>query len=539
MHKKILILVIFLASLLRFYHLGLNPPSLNWDETAHGYNAYSILKTGKDEYGNKFPLSFRSFDDYKPPVYTYLVVPSIAIFGLNDFAVRLPSALLGTLAVIFTFLMVNEIIKSKKIALLAAFFLAVSPWHLQFSRVALESNSTTFFALLGTYCFLRGVRSKRIKITFWFCLTSISFGIDLFVYHNARVFIPLFSLTLAIIFWNDLKKILKHIIIPTLLAIIFILPLAFVLTSKTGQTRFYGTSVISDKGPQYKASRLLLNDQKLGQELAGKLVHNRRLAYVPIIIENYLTHFEPSFLFLKADQNRHHAPGIGLLYIWDLPFLLAGIYFFFSKNLSIKSKLVIATWFLLAPVAASVTWGVPHAVRAQTYLPIYQIFIATGVAALLKRFKNTKVFIVISIILFALNFAFYLHQYYIHMPFEFSKDWQYGRKEAVAATEALKANYSQIIISTALEQPHEFWLYYTKYDPNIYLAQGGTVSGGFLENKNHFDKYRFESINFTNQSKQQDTLFVGLPTEFPPNAKIVQKINYLNGEPAIFIVDGR
>src|SRR3989338_6493487 len=113
-----LIGVVFLALVLRFYQLGQNPPSLDWDETAHGYNAYSILKTGRDEYGYKFPLSFRSFDDYKPPVYTYLVVPSIFVFGLNDFAVRMPSAFLGVLAVIFTYLMVYELFKNRKIALL-------------------------------------------------------------------------------------------------------------------------------------------------------------------------------------------------------------------------------------------------------------------------------------------------------------------------------------------------------------------------------------------------------------------------------------
>src|SRR3989338_1229714 len=128
-----LIFIFILATVLRFYQLGQNPPSLNWDETAHGYNAYSILVTGRDEYGYRLPLSFRSFDDYKPPLYTYLVVPSIAVFGLSDFAVRFPSAAIGVLAVLATFLMVYELFKNYKIALLSAFFLCISPWHLQFS----------------------------------------------------------------------------------------------------------------------------------------------------------------------------------------------------------------------------------------------------------------------------------------------------------------------------------------------------------------------------------------------------------------------
>ncbi|OGD91224.1 hypothetical protein A3D81_02855 [Candidatus Curtissbacteria bacterium RIFCSPHIGHO2_02_FULL_40_17] len=196
----ILIVVLALAAVLRFYQLGVNPPSLDWDETAHGYNAYSILKTGRDEYGYKFPLSFRSFDDYKPPIYTYLVVPSVAIFGLNDFAVRLPSATLGVLAVIFTYLMVFELFKNRQIALLTALFLTISPWHLQFSRVAFETNSAIFWSVLGTFAFLKGINAQKIRITLWITLASVAFGINLFMYHNARVFVPIFSLMLIYLF---------------------------------------------------------------------------------------------------------------------------------------------------------------------------------------------------------------------------------------------------------------------------------------------------------------------------------------------------
>src|SRR3990167_2020828 len=168
-----LIFIIILATVLRFYQLGQNPPSLNWDETAHGYNAYSILKTGRDEYGYRLPLSFRSFDDYKPPIYTYLVVPSVAAFGLNDFAVRFPSAFLGVLAVLFTYLMVKELFQKTPIALLSAFFLAISPWHLQFSRVAFETNSATFWSVLGTWAFLKGIKSEDRKIAYWLSLASL------------------------------------------------------------------------------------------------------------------------------------------------------------------------------------------------------------------------------------------------------------------------------------------------------------------------------------------------------------------------------
>src|SRR3989304_1484349 len=95
----LLILVLVLATFLRLWRLDINPPGLTPDEAALGYNAYSILKTGRDEYGDLLPIIFKSFGDYKPGFYVYLTVPFVAVFGLNEWSVRLPSALSGVLAI--------------------------------------------------------------------------------------------------------------------------------------------------------------------------------------------------------------------------------------------------------------------------------------------------------------------------------------------------------------------------------------------------------------------------------------------------------
>ena len=179
LHKRLVFAcVVFLAIFLRFYQLGVNPPSLDWDETSIGYNAYSILHTGKDEYGNRLPLSFRSFDDYKPPILIYLTVPSVAIFGLTELAVRLPAAVFGVIGVIAVYFLVKELLQSKSgkktitpevqqsIAFLALIFLAISPWHLQFSRAAFEGNIGLTFLLLALIFFLK--RGRRHITIFFF-----------------------------------------------------------------------------------------------------------------------------------------------------------------------------------------------------------------------------------------------------------------------------------------------------------------------------------------------------------------------------------
>ena len=534
-----LLLIVVLATILRFYQLGQNPPSLDWDETAHGYNAYSILKTGRDEYGYRLPLSFRSFDDYKPPIYTYLVVPSIAVFGLNDFAVRFPSAFLGVLAVLFSYLMVYELFKNRKIALLAAFFLAISPWHLQFSRVAFETNSAVFWSVLGTWAFLKGLRSQKIKMTCWMSLAALAFGANLFMYHNARVFIPIFTLILFLLFKDKLLQNLKYLVIPLIIVAIFIITLIPIIASIAGQMRFKGTTIFADVSPQFRASQLISQDEQAGQLVIGRILHNRRFVYVPILIENYLSHLKPTYLFFTADMDRHHAPQVGLLYLWDLPFILVGIYFLIKNRFDIKSKIIIFWWFLIAPIASAATWGVPHSLRSEIYLPTFQIFAAVGIYYIFLVTKKNKLFISFAFLLLIINFLFYLHQYYVHMPIEYSKAWLYGRKEAALFTESIKDKYDRVIVSTKVDQPHEFWLYYLKYNPQKYLAEGGTVSGGFLEDRNKFDKYFFKPIDFDKQQKEAKTLFVGLPSDFPSNINALKVINYLNGEAAIYVVEGQ
>src|SRR5690349_13060466 len=90
------IIILILAAVLRLVNISHNPPSLSWDEVSIGYNAYTILTTGMDEHGVKFPLAaFAAFGDYKPALPIYLTVPFVWVFGLSDLAVRLPSALFG------------------------------------------------------------------------------------------------------------------------------------------------------------------------------------------------------------------------------------------------------------------------------------------------------------------------------------------------------------------------------------------------------------------------------------------------------------
>ena len=151
--------IVIFGLFIRTYHVAENPPSLSWDEVSIGYNAYSILKTGKDEHGRFLPLdSFIAYGDYKPPLAIYSAVPFVFLFGLTDLAVRLPAAVFGTLSILLTYFVVLELFSTysqkNNIALLSSALLSISPWHVNLSRGGFEANVALFFVLLGVLCIL-------------------------------------------------------------------------------------------------------------------------------------------------------------------------------------------------------------------------------------------------------------------------------------------------------------------------------------------------------------------------------------------------
>lgn len=543
----LLTLTLISAFVLRLYQLGKTPIALEWDEVAIGYDAYSILTTGRDQFGKFLPLTFRSLDDWKPPIYEYLTVPSIAVFGVNPFAVRLPSALSGILTVLVTYLLTKVIFKQNTVALLAAFFLAVSPWHLQFSRAAFEVNLSVAITVFAALLFLKGLKNPRL-----FLLSGLLFGLDLFSYHSTRVVGPLLMGLMFLLFNRSLPKRLYIILFFIIFGVFFAIVLP-ILTSSEAQIRFKATNIF-DPGARYLDEKDLpkiyldsrLQDQAAGFELAGKLFHNQRLIYTDYetlkkAFYKYLSHFNFEFLFIRGDAPLHHAPSFGLLYLAELPLLVTGL-IYMVRHRKNRYFLLILSWLLIAPIPASVTRDAPHAVRTELILPMFQIITAAGLVVILKFIKKESNwvlwFTLISInLLFVINNSFYLHQYYTHTNYELSQNWKYGREEAVNFTESMKNNYDKILVSLKVDMPYIFWLFYSQYPPIQYLREGGTVSGGFADERNKFGKYEFRNFDYRNFIASGKTLFVGTPGDFPIDSNILKTIYYLDGTEAIKIAE--
>jgi len=517
-NKLFFIIILLISILLRFYQLGVNPSSLDWDEASLGYNAYHLLKTGSDEYGERWPLAIRSFGDYKPSVYVYLTIPPVAIFGLTEVAVRLPSAILGVLTVVVTFFLVKELFRREDLALLSMFFLAISPWHLQFSRIAFEANVGLFWFVAGVWLFLKGIKNG-----IFLAVSAVSFALSLYSYHSPRLVLPFLLIGYLWYFRQALWQHRKYVFLAFLTGLLFVLPLVKVFLTGAGLARFSSVSIFSSAGILDRSIPKIEQDQRQNFPL-GFIIHNRRLVWIVAVLKGYLDHWNFDFLFLKGDApGRHHAVGMGMLYLWDFPFLLAGIYWLLKEKG--KNAFPLFWWFLVAPLASAIATGTPHAERAPLYLPVLQIFVAYGVLKLTK-----KIFFFGAAFLLLINGFYCLHQYYVHSPIDYAFDWQYGYKQMVEVVNQEEENFDKIVVTKFYDQPYIFFLFYNnRLDPNQYKNDGTYYLG--------FGKYEFRKIDWSRDQKLEKTLIVGTGEEIPEGAgPLKAQINFPNGEVAFRIV---
>lgn len=541
----LLFLVFVIASVLRLWQLGTIPPSPDWDEAALGYNAYSLMLTGKDEYGVTLPVVLRSFDDYKPALYAYISIPFIKYFGLTTAGVRFPSALAGIFTVLLTFFLVKELlglstykgIKNEYIALLAAFLLAISPWHIQFSRIAFESNVGVALNIAALFVFLKGLQKPWYLI-----LASVLMGLNLYMYQSEKVFTPLMVIMLIILYRKELFTLpKKYLLIACVVSIVVIFPLIiFTATNKNALARAKGVSVFSEQTAVLaQDSKRLVRDRE-NNDFIGLIFDNRRMSYAKSIVGGYLSHFDLNWLFITGDLARHHAPNMGLMYFWELPFLLVGVYMLIFGKFSKKFKMLVFLWILIVPIPASVTTGVPHAVRTLNVLPFLQVLVAIGFIAAASFFCRNKfhfkIFLFVYGVIIIFSICYYLNQYFVQQNYINSEEWQYGYQQVVSYIKHNQNYYRKVVVSNQpyLDQSYIFFLFYLQYPPSLYQSETRNASGGFREN-HLFGKFEFRSIKWEKETRSSDIIYVGRPVDFSSNNKKVYSVSFLDGKEGIVL----
>lgn len=525
-----LALIIALGLFLRLWSLDSVPPSLNWDEISLGYNAYSILKTSKDEWGNSLPLSFRAYGDYKLPGYVYADIPFIEVLGLNVWGVRFPSVLAGLGVIIFIFLILKS--KSRKVVFWGAFLTALTPWPIILSRIALEANLALFLVTAAVYFFHKGLKRKSLLIA-----SSIFFGLSIFTYNSARVVSPLLLILLSTVYRKQLVIKNKSTWIALAVFILFFavaLPLGLLQDSSA---RYKWTAII-DEGAINRINEL--RGSSALPPLLTKINYNRVTYFIPEAAKNYISHFSPQFLFSEGGSNyQFSVPGSGLLYWIYLPFLILGIVNILKKK--DQFWLFSLFWLLIAPLPAAITRDSPHALRSILMIPPLLMITALGVTVFLEKFKKYEKLLSVAVCLIIFG-SFYLFwtNYSGSYVKNYSWSWQYGYKQAVDYIQKEGNNYSKIYISKKYGEPHEFLLFYSKIDPAKYRNDPNLVryqrSDWFWVDS--FDKYVFLNDWEVKQkaSCNGDCLLITSPGNYPEGSTLLKTINFLDDKPAFDIV---
>jgi 4-amino-4-deoxy-L-arabinose transferase-like glycosyltransferase len=545
-------LILILTLITRFVFLDSTPPSLNWDEVSHGYNAFSILTSGKDEWGKIMPLIFKAYGDFKLPVYIYLTSVSEFFFGINSFAVRLPSVLSGIGTVWITYLLVVELLKDnlkfvksyKRIALFSAFFVAIEPWTFFLGRPAFEANLALFLFILAVYLFIKFIKCLKLK---YLIFSTLFFGLTVWTYNSYRIFTPLFLLSLLLIYKNELKSIFKEnkiLVKKTLiLLVIFFVPMFYQLVSSSGSARYFKVAIL-DEGA---TNKIIESRRKIkAPDPIPRILSNKITYFSKEFIKNYFSHFSPKFLILEGGSNYQFSlPKTGLIYFINFPFLIIG--FIYLLKLKTKESYLLLSWILLGPIASSLTREAPHVLRAITMLPIPMILTSFGVNYVIKKIKgrNRLLMTFLYVVILFLFFENYLMKYFIDYKNKYSESWQYGYLEVVSYIKENNDNYAKIIITKKYGEPHEFILFYSAFNSNRYRNDKNLnrfyQTGWYWVDG--FDKYYFvndwqipkEGYKFIQESKkivdcrQAKCLLVTSPKNAPVGWSKIKTVNFLDG----------
>ena len=564
-----LVLILLLAAFLRFYRLGDYPPSFWQDICSIGYDAYSLLKTGKDHWGNPFPhLYLRSLGDFKLPIFTYLTIPGVALFGLNEFAVRFPSALFGVLTVLLTFFLVRELFAdfppprrstfppspfglqragahlrgvsrqfsnlvsqypSILISLFASFLLAISPWHIGLTRHGYEAGLAVFFQSLALFLFLKSRRKP-----FFLPISILFFSLTVYTYHSFRLFTPLFLGGLAWFFRKDFQKQKKLFWLSLCLFLLLISPSLFSFFTPIGGTRMVANRF--DRSLEWKEK---LND--------CQFFCNKSLVFILTFVKNYLSQFSSDFLFVFGSTDPVlEIPSRGYFYYFWAPLFIFGLLALLKS--AGKEKLLIFLWLFLFPLPASITSNPYHPARTAQLIPLVEMISALGFFEVLKLFQKKQIcrfaFLLLSSAIAFFSLGKYFVDYYARYPLYSHPTYQKIHKRLYGQLADIENHYSKIYI-TRRAQPYIYLLFFSPIEPAEFqkLDKELEKNGEAEETKEaHFERigkfYFFKSLP---KEIESNALIIGSPYDFPVEFKpeTLFEINDFRGNLVFFAFEAK
>lgn len=530
-------LIIFFALRLPFF--AQVPTGLNRDETALGYNAFSILQTGRDEYGTWFPVSISSFGDQKLPAYVYTLIPFIGLFGLHPWVVRFPSLLSGAIIVLLIGKLAEyfapHITKNKRLQLVfplvVMLSVALSPWSNHFSRVAYEAHEGMMFFLAGLLMYIKSRDAKVLQPTIaW---TALFWSLSLLSYHSYHILIPFTVLALFVIDFSLIKKTPKKTLSVAVvigLSIITMMVLGGVWSGNAkksqGISPFHAESLWRSVTLYRSASPWL--------GVLNKVAFNPTTEAVYRFASNYASTLSGAFYFVRGASHPDHNPGgVPNFHLYALVFVLFGLGVLWEKRGAFESKLLLSI-IAIGLAVPSFTIHPEHTVRLSPIFPLIDLIASIGMLAAFESINSTKVKHIILTIFLAIvlwSTTHYLTQYlFLAQTSDVSHEKYHLLAQAIAK---YKTDANEVVTQSPSSSPYIWYLFETSMKPQTFWS---TVER-YPEDGEHFRHVKrignltIESIQWPNlymRALNHELILIFEPKETPGEVRASGKLQMLD-----------
>ena len=407
--------IMLLGGFLRVYDLSTLPNGLNRDEAALAYNAYLLMKTGKDEWGREWPLALESFGDYKLPGYPLTMIGSFTLFGVSDFAVRAPSAIAGILFIGMTYVFCRRALKLKTwSSVLMTCAVAIQPVFVFYSRMAWEANVGLLFFVSGLTLVLTECKQTMRRLLADL-IASGCFLLALFTYNTPLLLLPFVLVSLPLT--RGIKNWRTYVPMCVAVATLFLIGVASLASISQQKS---GITIFSDETYWQKSVEHYQSFQGVAQKVLG----NRYVFFGKVIIENFFKSWSPEFLTQRGGQHPwHNLPNHGHILLATYILGLVGLGQVFRNTIvSCKEQgrrsFFVALLFLLftSLAPAIITVDAPHATRSLFFFFLLTCFGGYGIemtwAYLSQKSDEKNTFKVMFVALAFIGLTFEVRHYY-------------------------------------------------------------------------------------------------------------------------------
>lgn len=456
-YGMVLLAIVLLASFLRIYRLAEIPHGFYVEEMTNAYIGRYIFLHGRDIYGNTFPLLyFDKFGDFPPVLPLYLSGAATFLFGITEFAARIPVAIIGVLGVIPMYLLGKTIFGKKSYGLVAALILAVSPWHIVLSRttaegiVGMTAYSFALWFILDWYSSRKNSRMYMAVFLFFLCYH---------LYPGLRLFVPMTVAPVAFIAWRNKHRGTKLAVVA---ALFFLVLTGIISQTHWGKARFAQTSLLTSKTmkEQLATKNGILASVDAGNIPLARTFHNKPVAYIREFFHQYLTYFSPLYLFYEGGgQYRYYnVPDQGLIPITFLLLFAAA----FIPHMRYPFYPFIIYLLVVSPLSSAITVDFTPHIHRSLFMLLPLTLVAVYGWIWLSKFKLWKFIPVLLLVIpLSLELIYFWHMYTGHSPSFQSTLRNDGDRELVQYVSANRTSYETVYMP-AFERLPLYYLFYTK-----------------------------------------------------------------------------